>query len=86
MNSREKILGVRNIDPGASLHLSTHQMINTIGAHSRKGEAPPSHYAFEIEIVIKTINVVRLVDPSCAFTQDEDEVAIKWLTVGGICI
>jgi hypothetical protein len=48
MNSRENILGVRNIDPGASLHLSTHQMINTIGAHSRKGEAPPSHYAFEI--------------------------------------
>jgi hypothetical protein len=48
MNSRAKILGVRKNDAGASLHLSTHQLISTIGVHSRKGEAPPSHYAFEI--------------------------------------
>jgi hypothetical protein len=34
-------------DAGASLHLSTRQPINMHGAHSRKGEAPPSHFSFE---------------------------------------
>jgi hypothetical protein len=48
VNSREKILGIRKIDARASLHLSTRQLIRMIGAHSRNGEVPPSHYAFEI--------------------------------------
>jgi hypothetical protein len=36
--------------------------------------------------MIKEINADRLEDPSCAFTQDGDKVAIKQLMVGGICI
>jgi hypothetical protein len=48
MNSRAKILGVKKNDAGASLHLNTHQLISMIRVHSRKGEAPPSHYSLEI--------------------------------------
>jgi hypothetical protein len=43
-----------------------------IGAHSRKGEAPPSHFSFGKQIIIKEINVERLVEPGCAFAQAVD--------------
>jgi hypothetical protein len=36
--------------------------------------------------MIKEISGDRLVDPSCAFTQAIDDVAINWLILGGISI
>jgi hypothetical protein len=73
-------------DVGASLHLSTRQSIYTHGAHSRKGQMLPSHFASRIKSVIQAFNDDKLEEPSCAFTQDGDKVSIKWLMVGGICI
>jgi hypothetical protein len=39
------IFVVVEYDAGASLHLNTHQSINTHGAHSWKGGAFPSHFS-----------------------------------------
>jgi hypothetical protein len=36
--------------------------------------------------VIQAFNDDKLEEPSCAFAQAGDKVAIKWLTVGGIYI
>jgi hypothetical protein len=56
------------------------------GAHSRKGEAPPSHFSLRIKIVIQEFSDDKLEEPSFAFTHAGDKVTIKWLMVGGICI
>jgi hypothetical protein len=73
-------------DAGASLHLRTHQSISTHGAHSRKVEAPPSHFSSRIKSVIHEFNDDKMEEPSFSFTQDGDKVSIKWLMVGGIFI
>jgi hypothetical protein len=73
-------------DVGASLHLSMLQSIKMHGAHSRNREASPSHFASRIKSVIQEFNEDKLEDPSCAFTQAGDKVAIKWLIVERICI
>jgi hypothetical protein len=36
--------------------------------------------------MIWAFNVDKMEEPSCAFTQAGDKVAIKWLMVEGICI
>jgi hypothetical protein len=73
-------------DVGASLHLSMRQLIYRHGAHSRKGEASPSHFSSRIKSVIQTFNDDKMEEPSFDFAQAGDKVAFKWLKVGGICI
>jgi hypothetical protein len=42
-------------DAGASLHLSTHQLINTHGAHSRKERHHPLIFSSRIQGVIQAL-------------------------------
>jgi hypothetical protein len=57
-----------------------HQLINTHGAHSRKGEASPSHFSLRIKSMIQEFNDDKMEEPNCSFAQAGDKVIIKWLT------
>jgi hypothetical protein len=74
------------IDAGALLHLIVHKSINLHGAHSKKGEATPSHFSSRIQSMVQAFNDDKLEEPNCASAQAGDKVSIKWLTAGRIYI
>jgi hypothetical protein len=55
-------------DAGASLHLSTRQLINTHGAHSRKERHRPLIFSSRIQGVIQALIEDKMEEPNHAFT------------------
>jgi hypothetical protein len=67
-------------DAGASLHLSTRQLINMHGAHSRKERHHPLIFSSRIQGVIQALIEDKMEEPNHAFTQAGDKVTINRLT------
>jgi hypothetical protein len=78
--------GQRYFDAGASLHLSTRQLINTHGAHSRKERRRPLIFSSRIQGVIQALIEDKMEEPNRAFAQAGDKVTINRLTTKWICI
>jgi hypothetical protein len=73
-------------DAGASLHLSTRQLINTRGAHSRKERHHPLIFSSRIQGMIQALIEDKMEEPNHAFAQAGDKVTINRLTTKWICI